>query len=83
MPHYDYECKACGHSFEVWQKITAGAKKKCPACGRLSLRRLVGPGAGLIFRGTGFYQTDYASPAGSPKAEAGKEKKTGKETKGD
>ncbi len=64
MPHYDYECKACGHTFEAWQKITARPMKKCPACGRLFLRRMVGPGAGLIFRGTGFYQTDYVSQKG-------------------
>ncbi|MFQ5748078.1 MAG: FmdB family zinc ribbon protein [Planctomycetota bacterium] len=77
MPHYDYKCKACGHTFEAWQKITAGARKKCPACGRLALRRLVGPGAGLIFRGTGFYQTDYASSDGSRKPKAAPDKDPG------
>lgn len=61
MPTYDYECQACSHHFETFQSITAGALRKCPACGRLRLRRLIGSGGGVLFRGSGFYQTDYRS----------------------
>lgn len=61
MPTYDYECDACGHEFELFQSITENPKRKCPACGRPKLRRLIGTGAGIIFRGSGFYATDYRS----------------------
>ena len=61
MPTYDYQCGACGHTFEKFQSITASASRKCPECGRLKLRRLIGAGAGVIFHGSGFYQTDYRS----------------------
>ena len=73
MPTYDYECKKCGHRFEKFQSITAKAIKKCPACGKNSVRRLIGSGAGIIFKGSGFYQTDYRSESyhKAAKAEAG------------
>ncbi|MBM3246039.1 MAG: zinc ribbon domain-containing protein [Candidatus Omnitrophica bacterium] len=58
MPTYDYECTQCRHSFEVSQKITAAPLAKCPKCG-FQLRRLIGKGAGIIFKGSGFYATDY------------------------
>jgi putative FmdB family regulatory protein len=61
MPTYDYECGACGHAFEKFQSITSPVIKKCPLCGKLKLRRLIGAGAGIIFKGSGFYQTDYRS----------------------
>jgi len=61
MPTYDYECDACGHRFEKFQFISARALRKCPVCGKAALRRLIGPGAGVIFKGSGFYQTDYRS----------------------
>lgn len=61
MPTYDYQCDACGHTFEQFQSITASPMKKCPGCGKLRLRRLIGTGAGLIFKGSGFYETDYRS----------------------
>ena len=61
MPTYDYQCDACGHQFEEFQSITANPLKKCPKCGKLKLKRLFGTGAGLIFKGSGFYQTDYRS----------------------
>jgi len=61
MPTYDYVCDSCGHEFELFQKITAHPKRKCPECGRLKLRRLIGPGAAIVFKGSGFYQTDYRS----------------------
>ena len=61
MPTYDYECDACEHAFELFQSITEPVKKKCPECGRRKLRRLFGTGAALLFKGSGFYQTDYRS----------------------
>ncbi|MBU0640222.1 MAG: zinc ribbon domain-containing protein [Planctomycetes bacterium] len=61
MPTYDYVCDACKHEFEHFQSITAKPLKRCPECGRSALRRLIGSGGGVIFRGSGFYQTDYRS----------------------
>ncbi len=61
MPTYDYECDACGHEMEVFQGINDPLKKKCPECGKSKLRRLFGTGAAVIFKGSGFYQTDYRS----------------------
>lgn len=80
MPTYDYECSACGHAFEKFQPITAKAIRKCPSCGKLKVRRLIGTGAGVIFKGSGFYQTDYRSE--SYKKDAAKDKpKTGGDSK--
>ena len=61
MPTYDYKCDGCDHQFEQFQSIKADALKKCPSCGKNKLRRLIGPGAGLLFKGNGFYITDYRS----------------------
>ena len=61
MPTYDYVCDACDHEMEEFQSITAKPLKKCPACGKSRLRRLIGAGAGVIFKGSGFYETDYRS----------------------
>jgi putative FmdB family regulatory protein len=61
MPTYDYTCDACGHEFELFQSITENPVRKCPECGRLKLRRLFGTGAAIVFKGSGFYQTDYRS----------------------
>jgi putative FmdB family regulatory protein len=61
MPTYDYQCDACGHKFEQFQSITAKPLKKCPECGKSKLKRLFGTGAGVIFKGSGFYETDYRS----------------------
>ena len=63
MPTYDYECDACGHAFELFQGITAPVKRKCPECGRMKLRRLFGAGAAVMFKDSGFYETDYRSDA--------------------
>jgi putative FmdB family regulatory protein len=63
MPTYDYRCTACGHAFEHFQGIAEPLLLKCPACGRRKLERLIGAGAGLIFRGKGFYITDYRPDA--------------------
>jgi putative FmdB family regulatory protein len=60
MPTYDYECVKCGHAFEVFHAMSAEPVSKCPECkGRV--RRLIGTGAGILFKGSGFYQTDYRS----------------------
>ncbi len=61
MPTYDYQCDACDHKFELYQGINDEKKKKCPECGKLKLRRLIGTGAAIVFKGSGFYQTDYRS----------------------
>ncbi len=61
MPTYDYECSACNHALELFQSITAKHIKKCPECGKLKLKRLIGAGSTIIFKGSGFYQTDYRS----------------------
>ncbi|MCA9174404.1 MAG: zinc ribbon domain-containing protein [Planctomycetales bacterium] len=75
MPTYDYECDACGHTFELFQGINDPVKKKCPECGKLKLRRLFGTGAAIVFKGSGFYETDYRSD--SYKKGAAAEKKAG------
>ena len=72
MPTYDYVCDGCGHDFELFQSIKADAEKKCPECGKNKLRRLIGPGAAVIFKGSGFYQTDYRSKSYQKGAEAAK-----------
>ncbi len=59
MPTYDYICKECEHTWEVFQKMSDSPKRKCPKCGRHRAKRLIGVGAGLIFKGSGFYVTDY------------------------
>ena len=61
MPTYEYECDACGAKFELFQSMTAKPIRKCPECGKRRVRRLIGAGAGVIFKGSGFYQTDYRS----------------------
>jgi putative FmdB family regulatory protein len=61
MPTYDYRCGACGHLFEHFQSISSPLLRKCPKCGKAKLERLIGPGAGLLFKGSGFYITDYRS----------------------
>lgn len=61
MPTYEYECNACGYKFERFQFITAKAVRKCPECGRFKVHRLFGAGSAVIFKGSGFYQTDYRS----------------------
>jgi putative FmdB family regulatory protein len=75
MPTYDYECDACGHEFELFQSITASVKRKCPECSKMKLRRLFGTGAAIVFKGSGFYQTDYRSESYKKGAAAAKKKK--------
>jgi len=71
MPTYEYECQVCGAETEIFQSIKEQPKRKCPACGDpRGLRRKIGVGAGIIFRGSGFYQTDYRSAEYKKRAEA-------------
>jgi putative FmdB family regulatory protein len=79
MPTYEYKCENCGYEFEQFQSITAKPIRKCPKCKKTSVRRLIGIGAGVIFKGSGFYATDYRTD--SYKKAAEKEKSTtGKST---
>ena len=94
MPTYDYECDACAHAFELFQGINDPVKKKCPECSKLKLRRLFGTGAAVVFKGSGFYETDYRSDSYKKGAEADRkakessssyaksEKKSSKKSKG-
>ena len=75
MPTYEYACQKCGHEFEHFQSMRDEALKKCPKCKKPALKRLVGGGAGLIFKGTGFYITDYKNKSGG-KSEGGGESKS-------
>lgn len=77
MPTYDYVCGACGHRFEAFQGMTAKKLRKCPKCGKNALERQVGAGAGLIFKGSGFYITDYKRAGSAPESADGGEKKEG------
>ena len=80
MPTYDYVCEACDHQFELFQSIKDSPKRKCPECDRAKLRRLIGPGAAIVFKGSGFYKTDYRSE--SYKKAAAAEKKIASDTAG-
>jgi putative FmdB family regulatory protein len=70
MPTYDYHCDSCSHEFEEFQYIKDKPLKKCPQCGKNKLRRLIGGGAAIVFRGSGFYQTDYRSDSYRKSAKA-------------
>ena len=70
MPTYEYVCDACEHRFELFQSITAKSVRKCPECGLKKVRRLIGAGSGFIFKGSGFYQTDYRSDEYKRRAKA-------------
>src|ERR1044072_7855848 len=74
MPTYEYACSKCGHQFEQFQSMRDEPLKKCPKCGKPALKRLVGGGAGLIFKGSGFYITDYKKKAGGQKEGSGESK---------
>jgi putative FmdB family regulatory protein len=72
MPTYDYVCDECGHEFEAFESIMASPRTDCPECSRPKLRRKIGPGAAILFKGSGFYQTDYRSESYKKAAEAEK-----------
>lgn len=83
MPTYDYLCDACGHEFELFQSITEAVQRKCPECKKLKLRRLFGTGAAVVFKGSGFYQTDYRSESYKSGAEKDKKSNETKSEKSD
>jgi putative FmdB family regulatory protein len=70
MPTYEYQCDACEHQFDEFQNFSDKPLKKCPKCGKPKLRRLLGTGAAVIFKGSGFYQTDYRSDSYKEAAKA-------------
>ena len=72
MPTYDYVCDACQYRFELFQSITQPVRRKCPSCSKPKLRRLIGGGAGFIFKGSGFHITDYRSDSYKKAAHADK-----------
>jgi putative FmdB family regulatory protein len=72
MPTYEYACPKCGHEFEQFQSMRDEPLTKCPKCKKAGVKRLIGGGAGLIFKGTGFYITDYKKKTGTPDAAPGK-----------
>lgn len=82
MPTYEYLCDSCRHGFERFQPITAPPIRVCPECGRRSVRRLITGGGGVIFKGAGFYQTDYRSKTylEAVKKETPEKKKSSSET---
>jgi putative FmdB family regulatory protein len=77
MPTYEYVCRNCDYEFELFQQMSAPVKRKCPACGKLSLHRLIGTGAGVLFKGNGFYETDYRSDSYKKAARAETDATTG------
>jgi putative FmdB family regulatory protein len=73
MPTYEYECKSCGHSFEIFQSMSDEPLKECPQCGG-EIRRVINGGTGIIFKGSGFYVTDNSKKSGgSAKSSSPKE----------
>lgn len=76
MPTYDYECDACNFTMELFQGIKDPVKKKCPECGKNKLRRLFGTGGAIVFKGSGFYQTDYRSESYKKGEKAAKDAKS-------
>ena len=72
MPTYEYECRSCGHEFETFQSMSDDALTDCPECRRSDLRRLIGGGSGIIFKGSGFYVND-SRPSGASKSSGAKE----------
>ncbi len=83
MPTYDYRCDQCGHEFELFQSMSDPVKRKCPECSELRLKRLIGTGGAVLFKGSGFYETDYRSASYKKGAEAEKKKAEDKKKKTD
>jgi putative FmdB family regulatory protein len=79
VPTYDYRCDDCGHEFDVFQRMSEDSLTDCPHCERPNLRRLIGSGAGIIFKGSGFYETDYKRS----KTDTGKSESSKKESSSD
>ena len=77
MPTYEYRCGACDHKWDEFQPITAKPTRKCPKCRKLKAERIISAGGGIIFKGSGFYQTDYRSDSYKKGAEAAKKASDG------
>lgn len=82
MPTYEYRCNGCGHEFEIFQSITAKSLRKCPSCEKNALERLISGGGAVLFKGSGFYETDYRSKDYTKKAEAEKKSISGDASSG-
>jgi putative FmdB family regulatory protein len=82
MPTYEYECRKCNHTFETFQSIKAEPLKRCPEC-RGKIKRLIGTGAGIIFKGSGFYETDYRSESYKKAAKADTDSSNSSSSSGD
>ena len=82
MPTYDYKCDACEHTWEEFHSMSIEPTKKCPTCGKKKARRLIGAGGGVIFKGTGFYQTDYRSDSNKKASDADKAPSTSSDSGG-
>ena len=82
MPTYDYKCEACNHQWELFQSMNDSPVKRCPKCKKQKAKRLLGLGAGLIFKGTGFYETDYKKKTGGESKENTSKSDSGNSDKG-
>ena len=76
MPTYDYVCSACGHELEIFHSMSEPPRRKCPDCGRMTLDRRIGAGAGILFKGSGFHETDYRSESYKRAARSEKQEKS-------
>lgn len=83
MPTYDYVCGGCGAALEIFQSMSEGPRRKCPECGALKLQRQIGTGAGILFKGSGFYETDYRSKSYTEAAQAESSAKSDKKSGAD
>ncbi|MFG0259771.1 MAG: FmdB family zinc ribbon protein [Phycisphaerales bacterium JB041] len=81
MPTYDYKCNGCGHTFELFQSMSDKVKRKCPECGKNTLERLIGTGAAVLFKGSGFYETNYRSKSYQDAAKSEKDAASAKPDK--
>jgi len=80
MPTYEYVCESCGHEFERFQKMSDDAVRECPECGRLEVRRRISTGGGVLFKGPGFYATDYRKPSPGDEKKRKTERKAERKT---
>ena len=80
MPTYDYTCQSCGHELEAFQRMSEDPLTMCPACDNPSLKRKIGLGAGIIFKGGGFYETDFKDKKGGSSKASGSSDSTSKES---
>ena len=83
MPTYDYVCEGCKHTWDEFRPMSAKPTKKCPKCGKAKAKRKIGAGAGIIFKGSGFYQTDYRSDSYKKSADADSKSQSSSESKSD